>query len=408
MKQHFLFTAGALALMSLAACSNDETIREDLNKTDAISYQVVTNNSTRTTSLYNAGDNPAEFKVTALKAGATNVYFEGDLVKLVDGEYVADNSRYWPDYALDFYAYTQPSAAAATVAYNTTDKALKFTNVELAENGKDQDDMLYAATKNQAKSANGKVTLNFRHAFAQLAFKFKNESKGLHVDVQGVQLVNIATKGNAVVKDATDGQFTTDGTNPYSSQIAWTLLNPAKAGSATANHPKSFLELSGNSFIPVAYGTDAVPFTFNADAKDDVMFVLPQDMNPLNLTTAQSAESLKDMYFLIKCRIFNVANSTAVNYATDTPLYGDKNTFKTILIPVSLATDAPETAFKAGKKYIYTFIFGRKGGNGGLDPENPDPNDPILNTITYTTETITVDDWSIVTPEYEVEMTTKK
>jgi hypothetical protein len=114
------------------------------------------------------------------------------------------------------------------------------------------------------------------------------------------------------------------------------------------------------------------------------------------------------MYFLIKCRIFNVANSTAVNYATDTPLYGDKNTFKTILIPVSLATDAPETAFKAGKKYIYTFIFGRNGGNGGLDPENPDPNDPILNTITYTTETITVDDWSIVTPEYEVEMTTKK
>jgi hypothetical protein len=137
------------------------------------------------------------------------------------------------------------------------------------------------------------------------------------------------------------------------------------------------------------------------------MFILPQTIKPLELTSKKSVSNLTDMYFLVTCRILNVADTeNGVDFDNDTYLYGSKTECAEILIPVSAAANT--TAWEAGKKYVYTFIFGRNGGNGGYDPLNPDPDDPVLNTITYTTETITVDDWSIVTPEYEVEMTTKK
>jgi hypothetical protein len=118
---------------------------------------------------------------------------------------------------------------------------------------------------------------------------------------------------------------------------------------------------------------------------------------------------------LVRCAICNIASGEGGEpAATDQWVYGDAATtdvdgvstttytYKDILIPVkkfSKSKNADIASWEAGKKYIYTFIFGKDAdgnpGNGGLDPEEPDPENPVLKNIEIDTNATTMDDYFI-------------
>jgi hypothetical protein len=443
--KNFLFTAGAtLALMTLASCSNDETSTNGVTNPDMINYQVVTSNSTRANSMFKSGSHP-DFKVLATlvdetNANANKIYFGFDLVNYTDGAYVPVNSRYWPAGALDFFAYS-PNIVAngnnGVPAYTGIgdNQKLLFSDIAISEyanacevDGKKydgQEDFLYAVTRG-AKKDDGQVKFNFRHALAQLAFQFKNESNGIHVEVQGVKLVNINNNGNLeIAATSTTKQFVENASetqtvsgNYQTPSCKW-YADGTKAPMAgtdatvTGRHPFSAIEKAAP--MEVAFSkTEVTPFVVNdAAGVADVMYVMPQALNPIDFTgvttgAVKPVYKYTGMYFLIKCKIYNIADvEGGFNASSDVLLYGNENgTCKDILIPVAAFKDN-ESEWKAGKKYIYTFIFGRHGGNGGYDPENPNPEDPVLDEVTYSVESVTVDDWYYY-GNTDVDMTTKK
>jgi hypothetical protein len=115
------------------------------------------------------------------------------------------------------------------------------------------------------------------------------------------------------------------------------------------------------------------------------MLLLPQTTTAWDTTSKPSADSQTGSYFLVDCKICNVAGD---DYASTTDI---------VLWDGPVAIPAAFT-WKQGKKYIYTFVFGN--GNGGYDP-NPDTPKPVLVPITFN---VTVDDFVPVTqPEKPME-----
>ena len=96
-------------------------------------------------------------------------------------------------------------------------------------------------------------------------------------------------------------------------------------------------------------------------------------------------------YFLVKCKIRNVADAGTGATERDVYLWGSADEAKNAAVPFA-------AEWQQGKKYIYTFVFG--DGNGGIDPDPDDPDKPVLVPISYT---LTVDDF-IPGGEHDVDM----
>lgn len=382
------FFFGAFGLLALASCSNDELTSVNRDG-DEIAFSVVTNSATRAADVYCNNNKPSGFEVWATYDGAT--YINGDQITYNENNSKWENTsgtRYWPDGEVSFFAHVN-----AGDAFNWNGGQPKIENFMVGTDVATQQDLLYAV-KTASKGTDGKAELNFRHALSQIVFQAKNTNPNLYVEISGVSVCKVKNQGTFTypTDDTSDkvGEHNGSGSIDYDNQNWGTWST-----SGTQKYDVTFnpVALNGNKTATAVSLTSAnqTGKEFNGQA----MLLLPQTSTKWDVgtnATIGKPENQTGTYFLVKCRIYNVAGNV-VDTEKDVCLWGE-NGAENVAIPVALN-------WEQGKKYIYTFVFG--DGNGGYDPDpdDPDPDPtPVLVPITFE---VTVDDFVPVTEE-EVKM----
>ncbi len=392
MKKSYLL--GALGLLAMASCSQDETIGIN-HDGDEITFNVVTNNATRAENVYCNQNLPGGFYVSAISDGKT--YIDKDYVTGSNGNWTnTSGTRYWPETAVDFYAHVNGGDA-----YKWNNGSPIFEGFTVNNTVGSQVDLLYAVKKDQSKT-NGKVNLNFRHALSQIVFQAKNTNANLYVEIAGVSVANVGgtntftfpsanTETNIVDHDENADGVYEDG--EFGSSInydaSWGTWAPLTQGTKQYNVDFDKTPVPGtNTLVALTTKNDA-----GKEYNSNAMLLLPQKTTAWNPETnpLPGAAGNTGSYLLVDCAIFNVAGD---DYADgDVCLWGEPQgsgwTTKELAIPVAFD-------WEQGKKYVYTLVFGE--GNGGYDPDpDPDPDpedpDPVLVPITFE---ITVDDFELV------------
>lgn len=388
MKKMKRFFFGAFGLLALASCSNDELTSVNRDG-DEIAFSVVTNSATRAADVYCNNNKPSGFEVWATYDGAT--YINGDQITYNENNSKWENTsgtRYWPDGEVSFFAHVN-----AGDAFNWNGGQPKIENFTVETDVATQQDLLYAV-KTASKGTDGKAELNFRHALSQIVFQAKNTNPNLYVEISGVSVCKVKNQGTFAypTDDTSDkvGEHNGSGSIDYDNQNWGTWST-----SGTQKYDVTFnpVALNGNKTATAVSLTSAnqTGKEFNGQA----MLLLPQASTKWDVgtnATTGKPENQTGTYFLVKCRIYNVAGNV-VDTEKDVCLWGE-NGAENVAIPVALN-------WEQGKKYIYTFVFG--DGNGGYDPDpdDPDPDPtPVLVPITFE---VTVDDFVPVTEE-EVKM----
>ena len=396
MKKSYLL--GALGLLAMASCSQDETIGIN-HDGDEITFNVVTNNATRAENVYCNQNLPGGFYVSAISDGKT--YIDGDHVTGSNGSWTnTSGTRYWPETAVDFYAHVN-GGDAYKWSVNEGKATAKFENFAVNGTVADQVDLLYAVKTGQ-KKADGKVNLNFRHALSQIVFQAKNTNANLYVEIAGVSVANVGgtntftfpsvnTEANIVDHDENadgvyeDGEFGS-GISYDGSWGTWGNLT-----SRTEKYDVDFNKtpVKGNNTLVALTTANETDKEYNSKA----MLLLPQTTSAWDpeANPVPDAAGNTGSYLLVDCAIFNVAGT---DYAEgdDVCLWGElkEGTWNTKELAIPVAFD-----WQQGKKYVYTLVFGEGNGGYNPDPEDPDPEnpDPVLVPITFE---ITVDDFELV------------
>ncbi|MGM9856885.1 MAG: fimbrillin family protein [Candidatus Limisoma sp.] len=371
---------GAMAALTLVACSNDEVT--DVTKSKEIKFNVTAGKAvTRAADGYCNAAKPADFDVWARQANIN--YFAATNFKLSDGQWVINDAtlRYWPETGtLDFFAMKNYNG---TVTWDATSPTAPLTVADytVEDAVENQKDFIYAVS---AGVMNKTVAeLNFRHALSQIEFQAKNDNKNIYVEITGVKVVNVANKGTLTLPTATtDNNFEDhlNGVNgSYNANVKGTWVTTPIATSkatytmvATNGNAATTAEVLGNN---TAVGIT----TANATSKEysnQTLYVMPQTVEAWNGTgkPSQAAEA----YFALTCKIWNVA---AGDGSQDKSVLVWDGTSKDIAVCIPAGT-----VWEQGKRYVYTFNF-TKGGNGGIDPEG----NPVFTAIKLS---VTVDDFA--------------
>lgn len=374
-------------MLALASCSNDELTSVNRDG-DEIAFSVVTNSATRAADVYCNNNKPSGFEVWATYDGAT--YIDGDQITYNENNSKWENTsgtRYWPDDEVSFFAHVN-----AGEQFNWNDGSPKIENFSVGTDVTTQKDLLYAVKKT-SKGTDGKAELNFRHALSQIVFQAKNTNPNLYVEISGVSVCKVKNQGTFTYP--TDNTSDKVGEHNGGASIDYSTQ---KWGSWSTNGTQQYdvtfntVQLNGNK---TATSVSLTNTDETAKAYGNVMLLLPQETTAWDVNSDEAKGKPADQngtYFLVKCRIFNVAGNV-VDTEKDVCLWGE-NGAENVAIPVALT-------WEQGKKYIYTFVFG--DGNGGYDPDpdDPDPDPtPVLVPITFE---VTVDDFVTVTEE-EVKM----
>ena len=394
MKKSYLL--GALGLLAMASCSQDETIGIN-HDGDEITFNVVTNNATRAADVFCNQNLPGGFYVSAISDGKT--YIDKDHVTGSNGNWTnTSGTRYWPETPVDFYAHVNGEASYKWSVDGAGKATAKFENFTVNPTVGSQVDLLYAVKTNQSK-ADGKVNLNFRHALSQIVFQAKNTNANLYVEIAGVSVANVGGTNTFTFPSADTetnikhNNYDTDGDGVYETGEFGSITYDDSWGSwvaltqGTKKYDVDFEKtpVPGNNTLVSLTTANETDKEYNSNA----MLLLPQT------TTAWDPETdplpgtgNTGSYLLVDCAIFNVAGD---DYADgDVCLWGEPQgsgwTTKELAIPVAFD-------WQQGKKYVYTLVFGE--GNGGYDPDpDPDPDpedpDPVLVPITFE---ITVDEF---------------
>lgn len=396
MKSKFFY--GALAVLSLTACSQEEVL--DVNRSgDEITFNVVTNKATRAADIYSNTVWPNSIKVWGMMNDDGTQYFAENIVSIDEstGACTYTDVRYWPnDRALDFFAIAGCSRSLhVTRAEGESNTKAEFTYFVVGdtkdENQKtvaDQEDVLYAAAINKSKADENladPVTLNFEHALSQIVFRAKVSNPGLHVVVSGVKVANLRYEGKFTFSQATDTDDKWDETEDGNTDTGagYEPGNPNSKGGWEDQEGLKTYEITRSG---EALTLTSSPQYIVSNEEKDAMILMPQNKEKYSSGNKEGA------FFAVKCRIWNVANKEGFQKDTDICLWGEEGPAY-VYIPADIE-------WTPGKKYIYTFDFGN--GNGGFEPEpdpedpdnpNPDPTDPVLIPIEYT---VTVDDFDIV------------
>ena len=369
MKKHLVL--GALAVLSLAACTKSEVV--ELNKGNEISLTAVTGkNLTKAADGYCNSAMPADFAVWAATDGKK--YFEAQTYTR-DGStntYKSTNARYWPTTDVDFFAAKNYGGSATLTATDPT--SLAVADYTVPTTVADQKDFIYAVKKG-AKKADGAAALKFRHALSQIEFQAKNSNSGIYVEVTGVTVKQVYSKGNFSVNVATTNNFVdhtlgaADEDN-RSGRCTWAGQD------AKADYAISFAAVPLESTATSLSVTDPVDQEYN----DNTMYLIPQAVPdlwvvPTPPTTPTPVPATGKAYFEITAKIWNVAGAT-VDKGNDVVLHDGK-----IAVPIPNTT-----TWEDGLRYVYTFNF-TTYGNGGVDPGT---GKPVLTPIELT---VTVDDF---------------
>ena len=332
----------------LMGCSDEEIANVETSSRNAIGFNVLSNAAeTRAT----------DFDVFAFTAdgtafmGKVDTEYGHDGVKIVykDGKWDYDDAndlRYWPSEALDFYAFNPGTVSDDMLTFyiwevDGTTQKISYTCIDEYGAGTHENyDVMYAIAKGQTKATNnGVVKFNFKHILSQVVFKAKTQYDNMRVDIRDIKIHNIRFSGVFTLPAAADG------TGSWSSpDLAF---------------PHAFTVVK-NANITVEGNTTATDISTSSP-----MLNIPQELTAWTVSgaskTKKGADDAKQCYLEISCKIRQ----------SGVYLLGSASEYKTIYVPFGVI-------WEPGKRHIYTLIFG-----GGYD----DQGEAVLKPIEFAAET---------------------
>ena len=344
----------------LMGCSDEEIANVETSSRNAIGFNVLSNAAeTRATPTTPSNLTSTDFDVFAFTAdgtafmGKVDTDFGHDGVKIVykNGKWDYDDAndlRYWPTEALDFYAFNPGTVSEDMIVFyswEATKDVQKISYTCMDEYGSGTThanyDVMYAMAKGQTKDMNnGIVKFNFKHILSQVVFKAKTQYDNMQVDIDVIKIHNFKFAGAFTLPAAADGTGSWS-----SSDLAF---------------PHAFTVVK-NANITVNSNTEATDITTNTP-----MLNIPQELTAWKVSETATkskleADNAKQCYLEIVCKI---RQSGAY-------LLGSASEYKTIYVPFG-------DTWEQGKRHIYTLIFG-----GGYD----DQGEAVLNPIQFDAET---------------------
>lgn len=343
----------------LMGCSDEEIANVETSSRNAIGFNVLSNAAeTRATPTTPSNLTSTDFDVFAFTAdgtafmGKVDTDFEHDGVKIVykDGKWDYDDAndlRYWPSEALDFYAFNPGTVSEDMMVFyswEATKDVQKISYTCMDEYGSGTThanyDVMYAMAKGQTKDMNnGIVKFNFKHILSQVVFKAKTQYDNMQVDIDMIKIHNFKFAG----------AFT----------LPATAEETGSWSSSDLAFPHAFTVVK-NVNITVNSNTAATDISTKTP-----MLNIPQTLTAWTVSAPNKskleADNAKQCYLEISCKI---RQSGAY-------LLGSASEYKTIYVPFG-------DTWVAGKRHIYTLIFG-----GGYD----DQGEAVLNPIRFDAET---------------------
>ena len=352
----------------LMSCSEEEIANVETSSRNAIGFNVLSNAAeTRATPTTNTNLKNTDFDVFAFTADGTAFMGKVDTEYGHDGVNIvykdnkwdyknANDLRYWPSEALDFYAFNPGTVSEDMMAFyswEATKDVQKISYTCMDEYGSGTThanyDVMYAMAKGQTKDMNnGIVKFNFKHILSQVVFKAKTEYANMQVDIKEIKIYNVKIAGVFTLPAAADGTG------------SWSDLDDLPSGVSDLYN----LTVVQNANITVNGNATVTDIT-----TDTPMLNRPQTLTAWNVSetatkTTTQANEAKQCYLSISCKI---RQSGAY-------LLGSASEYKTIYVPFG-------DTWVAGKRHIYTLIFG-----GGYN----DQGEAVLNPIQFDAETT---DW---------------
>ena len=343
----------------LMGCSEEEIANVETSSRNAIGFNVLSNAAeTRATPTTPSNLTRTDFDVFAFTANGTAFMGKVDTEYGHDGVNIvykdnkwdyknANDLRYWPSEALDFYAFN-PGTVSDDMLPNYmweasgTVQKISYTCIDEYGAGTHENyDVMYAIAKGHTKdSNNGKVKFKFKHILSQVVFKAKTQYDNMQVNIKEIKIHNIKMGGVFTLPAAADGTGSWTPSD-LSGQNAFTVVK--------------------NANITVNSNTEATDITTNTP-----MLNIPQELTAWKVSETATkskleADNAKQCYLEIACKI---RQSGAY-------LLGSASEYKTIYVPFG-------DTWEQGKRHIYTLIFG-----GGYD----DQGEAVLNPIQFDAET---------------------
>ena len=345
----------------LMGCSDEEIANVETSSRNAIGFNVLSNAAeTRATPTTPSNLTSTDFDVFAFTADGTAFMGKVDTEYGHDGVNIvykdtkwdyknANDLRYWPSEALDFYAFNPGTVSEDMLAFyrweaSGTSQKISYTCIDEYGAGTHANyDVMYAIAKDQTKdSNNGKVKFKFKHILSQVVFKAKTQYANMRVDIRDIKIHNIRFSGVFTLPAAADG------TGSWSSP--------------DLTFPHAFTVVKDKS-ITVEGNTTATDISTSSP-----MLNIPQELTAWTVSgaskTKKGADDAKQCYLEISCKI----------QQSGVYLLGSASEYKTIYVPFG-------DTWGAGKRHIYTLIFG-----GGYT----DQGKAVLNPIQFDAETT---DW---------------
>ena len=209
-----------LAIASMVACMNEETVRVQDGNPIAFENTYV-QNATRSNDPSTTTNNIQEFYVWAYMNAVDGVVFDNETVSRSGDDWTYTNTQYWmPGNNYFFAAFAGDRTAIETLPETMDENGLgevKFTNVD------GTNDILYSEAVVEDAAANqAPVALTFKHLLSKVKFTFKN---GFQNDNNKVVVKDITMK---VAETANvDLSAAADFANPES-VLPWTNLAGTK------------------------------------------------------------------------------------------------------------------------------------------------------------------------------------
>ena len=343
----------------------EEIANVETSSRNAIGFNVLSNAAeTRATPTTPSNLTSTDFDVFAFTAdgtafmGKNDTEFEHDGVKIVykNGKWDYDDAndlRYWPSEALDFYAFN-PGTVSEDMMMNYmweasgTVQKISYTCIDEygANTGHANYDVMYAMAKGQTKDMNnGIVKFNFKHILSQVVFKAKTQYDNMQVDINMIKIHNVKMGGFFTLP------ATADGTGSWS--------DPADLPSEVSGLGKFTVVKDVN--ITVKSNTIATDISTTTPMLNSPQELTAWKVSETATKSKLEADNAKQCYLEIACKI---RQSGAY-------LLGSASEYKTIYVPFG-------DTWVAGKRHIYTLIFG-----GGYN----DQGEAVLNPIQFDAET---------------------
>lgn len=359
------------ALLATSSCTSEVNDEGFIDKANAISFNAYPNKS-RALGSDVTSDNMKGDNFGVVGYSGNNIYLYKETNKAVEQKWVASSNtweyvnladlKFWPNNAMDFYAYFPFSDNATFTASNTSGNVMTIPSVNCDH------DVLFAFADNQSKQT--RVPLTFNHAFAKFmklviqmpSVGMLNQS-GCQIEVKGVEFINTSTSGTINVDNAGVASYASPNVT-----LKETLASPVTVNSA--NTSKALID----------NGTNAKGYFFATNSTTAVNKVIGTG-NAMwdGKKTSLSGSTLSNSEFVclkLTCKVWNGTSHYYVGSA-------NADDYGVIYIPLkgSDANSNSVTTFDAGKRYTYKIVM---KDNVGFT----DAGDPILTPILFTVNSV--------------------